>query len=49
MFGEEGTQAVIIEMKQLDSMDVIEPMEERTLTRVDKISALEYLMFLKKK
>ena len=26
VFGEEGTQAVISEMKQLDSMDVIGPM-----------------------
>ena len=49
MFGEDGTQAVIIEMKQLDSMDTIEPMEARKMTRVEKRSALEYLMFLKKK
>ena len=48
VFGEEGTQAVISDMKQLDSMDFIEPMEARTMTRVDKRSALEYLMFLKK-
>ena len=30
-------------------MEVIEPMEARTMTRVEKRSALEYLMFLKKK
>ena len=49
VFGEEGTQAFISKMKQLYSMDVIEPMEARTMTRVEKISSLEYLMFLKKK
>ena len=49
VFGNEGTQAVLDEMKQLDNMDVIEPMEARTMTRTDKRSALEYLMFLKKK
>ena len=34
VFGEEVTQAVISEMKQLDIIDVIEPMEARTMTRV---------------
>ena len=34
LFGEEGTHAVISEVKQLDRMDVIEPMEARTTTRV---------------
>ena len=48
MFGEEGTQYVISKMKQLDSMDIIEPMEARTMTRVEKRSTLEYLRFLKK-
>ena len=36
-------------MKQLNSMDVIEPMEAQTMTRLEKRSDLEYLMFLKKK
>ena len=49
VFGEEGTQFVISDMKQLDSMYVIETMEARTMTRVEKRSALEYLIFLKKK
>ena len=36
LFGEEGTLAVISEMKQLDRIDAIEPMEARTMTRVEK-------------
>ena len=47
--GEEGIQAVISEIKQLDIMDVIDPMEAQTMTRVEKRSALEKLIFLKKK
>ena len=49
VFGEEGTQSVSSETKNMDSMDAIEPMEARTMTRVEKISSLEYLMFLKNK
>ena len=49
VFGEEGTLAVISEMRQLDIMDVIEIMEAQTMTIVEKRSALEYHMFLKKK
>ena len=36
-------------MKQLDRIDAIEPMEARTMTRVEKRSDLDYIMLLKKK
>jgi hypothetical protein len=49
VFGEAGADAIISEMKQLDTMDVIEPKAASMLTRAEKKAALEYLMFLKQK
>jgi hypothetical protein len=49
VFGEAGAEAVVSEMKQLDSMGVIEPKSAHMLTRAEKRASLEYLMFLKKK
>jgi hypothetical protein len=48
-FGAEGTEAVIKELKQLHSRNVLEPKDPKTMTFIDKKRALEYLMFLKKK
>jgi len=47
MFGEEGAQAILKEMKQLDVRDVMQPVME--LTKEQKRKALEHLMFLKQK
>ena len=33
----------------MDTMDVIEPIEARTMTRLEKRFAIEYLLFVKKK
>jgi len=48
-FGQDGADAIVKEMKQLDERDVIEPKNPNMLTRQEKVNALEYLMFLKKK
>jgi len=47
VFGEEGAQAIMKEMKQLNIRNVMEPALE--LTREQKKKALEHLVFLKKK
>ena len=49
IFGEAGAQAILKEMKQLDTMDVMEPVSWESLSREQKKASLEYLMFLKKK
>jgi hypothetical protein len=48
-FGKAGSDAVIAEMQQLHDRDVIEPKKANLLTQGEKIKALHYLMFLKKK
>lgn len=48
-FGEDGAQATLKEMKQLDTQDVMEPVKHDMLTAEEKKKALEHLMFLKKK
>jgi hypothetical protein len=49
VFGPEGRNAVLAELKQLHEREVIEPISPSTLSPEDKKGALEYLMFLKKK
>jgi len=49
VFGEAGEEAIISEMQQLDTMDVVEQKLASMLTQQEKKDALEYLMFLKKK
>jgi hypothetical protein len=48
-FGTEGTEAVLKELEQLHSRNVMEPKDPKTMTFMEKKRALEYLMFLKKK
>jgi hypothetical protein len=48
-FGEEGTNAVIKELKQLDYRDAIKPLHARHVTREQQKAALRYLMYLKQK
>ena len=49
IFGQAGAEAVLKELKQLHERLVIEPMNEKHMTRAQKQAALNYLMFLKKK
>jgi len=49
VFGEEGAQAILKEMKQLNIRDAMEPIDPANLTQEQKKMALEHLMFLKKK
>ena len=49
VFGEAGTAAVLEELQQLHERGVIEPRDSDKLSQNEKASALEYLMFLKKK
>ncbi len=48
-FGQQGTDAVIAEMRQLEDRDVIEPKRASFLSGAQRKDALQYLMFLKKK
>jgi hypothetical protein len=48
-FREDGADAVISEMQQLNSREVIKSKASHMLTRQEKRKALHYLMFLKKK
>jgi hypothetical protein len=49
VFGEAGTAAVLEELQQLHERGVIEPRDSDKLSQKEKASALEYLMFLKRK
>ncbi|GAX11354.1 hypothetical protein FisN_22Lu047 [Fistulifera solaris] len=49
IFGDPGMNAVDAELRQLDTRDVIEPEDPGSLTREEKLQALRYLMYLKKK
>lgn len=49
MFGKEGVNAVLKELKQVHSRRVILPVSGKKLTPKQKKDALQYLMFLKKK
>jgi len=49
VFGRDGAEAVLSEMRQLHDRHVIVPKKATMLTRDEKKSALEYLMFLKRK
>jgi hypothetical protein len=48
-FGEDGANAVIEELKQLDYRDAIKPVHARHFTREQQRAALRYLMYLKQK
>jgi hypothetical protein len=49
LFGDDGVNAVLKELKQLHDRQVIEPKGPSKLSREEKKAALQYLMFLKKK
>ena len=48
-FGQKGTDAVQVELEQIDARDVMDPKDATTLSKEQKRAALNYLMFLKKK
>ena len=48
-FGQRGTDAVQVELEQIDVRDVMDPKDASTLSKEQKRAALNYLMFLKKK
>ena len=48
-FGKTGAEAVVAEMQQLHSREVIMPVKSESLTRDQRRNALRYLMFLKQK
>jgi hypothetical protein len=48
-FGDNGTQALLKELRQLHDQQVIEPKGPAEITRQQRHNALQYLMFLKKK
>ena len=48
-FGEAGASAVVEELRQLEYRNVLEPIKSTQLTRSDRIKALRYLMYLKRK
>eukprot|EP00957_Ditylum_brightwellii_P140510 10705170-Ditylum_brightwellii.AAC.1 len=49
VFGEEGTNTVLSELKQLHDRMVLDPKEPEKLTSEEKQKSLQYLMFLMKK
>eukprot|EP00957_Ditylum_brightwellii_P028037 2117083-Ditylum_brightwellii.AAC.1 len=49
VFGDRGIAALEKELKQLIHREVMHPVDVKSLTRDQKISALRYLMFLKEK
>jgi len=49
IFGETGEEALTQELLQVHKMNVFNPKSPHELTRVEKKSALEYLVFLKQK
>ena len=48
-FGEDGTDAIMKELRQLHDMHVISPIHPRDMTKEEIKRALPYLMFLKRK
>ena len=49
VFGDQGVQAVLKEIRQLHDRMVIDPTDSKLLTREEKEASLQYLMFLKEK
>ena len=49
VFGQKGIEAVLKELKQLHDRMVIEPQHHKEMSKDEKKSSLQYLMFLKKK
>jgi hypothetical protein len=49
IFKEEGTKAVLKELKQFDDLDVVSPIHPSKMTSEDIKRSLPYLMFLKRK
>ena len=49
LFGDEGRKAVSKELQQMHDMVAYTPVDARTMTREQKLEALESLMFLIKK
>ena len=49
VFGQEGANAVLKELKQLHDRMVMTPVSSTTISKQEKQAALQYLMFLKKK
>jgi hypothetical protein len=49
VFGPPGVNAALTELKQLHDRTVIAPKDATQLSREDKQTSLQYLMFLKKK
>jgi hypothetical protein len=49
MFGEDGTKAVKSELQQLHDRKVMMPVTQQSLTKEQRLRALAYLMFLKRK
>jgi hypothetical protein len=48
-FGKDGADAVVKELRQLDYLDVIDPVNSRKLSREEWQKALSYHMYLKEK
>jgi hypothetical protein len=48
-FGEDGVEAVLVELQQLHDRKVLEPQDASKMTREERHASLNYLMFLKKK
>ena len=48
-FGKLGAEAVVTEMQQLHTRQVIKPVKSSTLSKDERSKALQYLMFLKQK
>ena len=49
VFGDQGLAAVKKEMQQFHDLDLITPINVKTMTKQQKSRALSYLMFLKEK
>jgi hypothetical protein len=48
-FGKDGADAVVRELKQLDTLKTVQPIRPNDLSREQKREALRYLMYLKQK
>ena len=48
-FRKSGVDAVVVKMRQLDYLNVIKPVDKKSLTHEQKQRALSYLMYLKQK
>ena len=49
IYGQDGIDAVLKEMKQIHDRMVIDPKNPEEMTREEKSAALKYMMFLKQK